>query len=401
MRVKSTVQIKLLTLCMLILMSYGATATKALSQTQAKIHDSTQVSEEIITKLDVQPGNKNMFFSANLIADVSEAVSPSVVSIEVENVQEITVNQQGLPFNNEFFKRFFGIEPNFEAPQNKTYEKKSRGNGSGVIVSNDGYILTNNHVVKSASNIKVILNDSRKLDAKVVGSDAFSDIAVLKINADNLKPAKLGNSGTLRPGEWALAIGSPLGYDHTVTLGIISALSRQISNANVEFIQTDAAINPGNSGGPLVNLEGEVVGINTAIAGIGTSIGFAIPINVAKEVSEELIAKGFIERPWVGIAMKELDEQIVKSLGLLPNTDGVIVVQVYPNSPATVAGLQPGDIIQRINGEKIQSSERVQEIVRNKKINSELNIQALRDGRLVALKLMTGQWPGSTQNSKS
>lgn len=341
--------------------------------------------------------NKALFFQPGLIADVAEDVSPSVVNIDVENVQEFKANFNALPFNNEFFKNFFGKNPNFHmnTPQNKTFKRKSVGNGSGVIVSKDGYILTNNHVVLNAEKIKVTLNDGRKFDAKVVGRDGFSDIAVLKIDANNLKTATLGSSEGLRPGEWAIAIGSPLGYDHTVTLGIISALSRQISNANVDFIQTDAAINPGNSGGPLVNLKGEVIGINTAIAGIGTSIGFAIPIDIAKEVSNQLVTKGFIERPWLGIAMKSLDETTKKSLGMKEDANGVVVVQVNPESPAAASGLKPGDIIQKINGEKVTSSEQVQNIVRDKKVGSELNMQILRDNNFDAIKLETGQWPGS------
>jgi Do/DeqQ family serine protease len=338
-----------------------------------------------------------LVFKPDLIADVAEEVSPSVVSIDVENVREVRSGAQPMPFDSEIFRRFFGVEPNFQVPENKSYKKKTYGNGSGVIISSDGYVLTNNHVIKGASTIKVTLNDSRKLEAKVVGKDGFSDIAVLKIDAENLKPAKLGNSNKLRPGEWVLAIGNPLGYEHTVTLGIISALSRQVSISNVDFIQTDAAINPGNSGGPLVNLEGEVVGINTAIAGIGTSIGFAIPVDVVRDVSDQLIAKGIIERPWVGIAMKEVDETLLRSLGLTPNTSGVIVVQVYPESPASASGLQTGDIIQRIDGQKVKSAEEVQEIVRSHKVNSELNLQVLRDGKLTALELKTGQWPGSLQ----
>lgn len=351
------------------------------------------------TKLTQKPSNG--FFKPELIADVAEEVSPSVVNIDVETVSEIQPMAQGVPFNDPFFQRFFGGNPQFKNFENKTYKKKSAGNGSGVIISDDGYLLTNNHVINNAEKIKVTLSDGRKFDAKVLGKDGFSDIAILKIDATNLKPAKLGSSKSLRPGEWSIAIGSPLGYDHTVTLGIISGLSRQISNTNVDFIQTDAAINPGNSGGPLVNLNGEVIGINTAIAGIGTSIGFAIPIDVAKEVSQELKTKGFIERPWIGIAMKKIDQSIIKSLGLKDDTKGVIVIQVNPESPAATANLKPGDIIERINGKKVTDAEEVQNIVRDNKVGTELNIQILRDNEFKALTLETGQWPGSLPVEKT
>lgn len=346
--------------------------------------------------LMTQSPAKSLIFSQNLIADVAEDVSPSVVNIDVENIQEFQAYQQGFPFEDEFFRHFFGLPQMQPNPQQqpKTFKRKSLGNGSGVIISNDGYILTNNHVVKEADNITVTLKDARSFKATVIGTDAFSDLAVLKVEASNLKPAKLGDSSKLRPGEFALAIGSPLGYDHTVTLGIISALSRHLSSANVDFIQTDASINPGNSGGPLVNINGEVVGINTAIAGIGTGIGFAIPINVAKEVSEQLINDGSIERPWIGIAMRSLDEQILKSLGLPGNTQGVLVAQVSPQGPAAMAGFQPGDIIQRIDGRLINSAEQIQDLVRSKKVNTDLNVQLLRNGEVQALTLKTGQWPG-------
>lgn len=369
---------------------------RLMAEDQTSSQPNTQLQE--LTPLNNPNANtsKSSFFNPELIADVAQEISPSVVNIDVENVQEFRTDVQAFPFNNEFFQRFFGMAPqNPQMPRQKTFKKRSVGNGSGLIITPDGYVLTNNHVINDSEKIKVTLSNGQKYDAKVIGKDGFSDIAVLKIDASNLKPAKLGTSDNLRPGEWVIAIGSPLGYDHTVTFGIISAISRQVSNTNVNFIQTDAAINPGNSGGPLVNLYGEVIGINSAIAGIGTSIGFAIPINIVKDASKELIANGFIERPWIGIAMKPVDETTLKSLGLNQDTKGVVVLQISPDSPAAAAGLQPGDIIQRIDGEKISTADEVQKIVRNKKIKSELNLQILREGKLVAMPLTTGQWPGS------
>lgn len=364
--------------------------------------DEAPSAPESTTPAELKSKYLNTFFKPDLIADVAQEISPSVVNIDVENVKEYRANMQPFPFGgNEFFEKFFGFSnPNMpqqpqQPQQPRTFQKKSVGNGSGVIIDSMGHILTNNHVVKEATKIKVTLSDGRKYDAKVVGKDGFSDIAVLKIEANDLKPAKLGTTNKLRPGEWAIAVGSPLGYDHTVTLGIISALSRKISNTNIYFIQTDAAINPGNSGGPLVNLNGEVIGINTAIAGIGTGIGFAIPIDVAKDVSQELIAKGFIERPWIGVAMKSIDDAIIKGLGLTKDINGVVVVQVSPDGPAAKSGLVPGDIIQRVDGKKIDSADQLQELIRQKKINTAMNIQILRDGKLQTMELTTGQWPGS------
>jgi len=221
-------------------------------------------------------------------------------------------------------------------------------------------------------------------------------LAVLKLlGATDLKPATLGSSSNLRPGEWVIAIGSPLGFDHTVTLGIISAISRQVPdiNSNVEFIQTDAAINPGNAGGPLGNLRGAVVGIKTAISGNGQNIGFAIPVNVVKNVSKDLIAGGEVTRPWIGISMAKLNQTLAKSLGLPENIEGVIVAQVIPGSPAHKAGFQQGDIIQRINGKIMDNPKSIQETVRSFPINSTLNVQILRNGQMSALTLKTEKLP--------
>jgi serine protease Do len=276
-----------------------------------------------------------------------------------------------------------------------------KGNGSGVIISADGDVLTNNHVVQGADDIMVTLNDGRKLKAKVIGRDTFSDIAILKIQgATKLKPARLGVSKTLRPGEWVIAVGSPLGFDHTVTVGIVSALSRQVPdiNANVEFIQTDAAINPGNSGGPLVNLNGEVVGINTAIAGAAQSIGFAIPVDVAKKIAQDLVSTGHVTRPWIGITMAELKPDLAKSLGIPENVQGIIVAQVMPGSPAAKSGFQQGDIIQRVNGTMVKTPKEIQELVRAKPLNSELSIQIMRNGQMGAVSLRTEALPETALN---
>ncbi len=341
-------------------------------------------------------------FSPTLIADVAEQVAPSVVNIDVERTTKAQIlDYPAFPFNDEMLQRFFGFNQGTMPPFMQFRgggvipPRTISGNGSGMILNHEGYILTNNHVVSSADKIIVTLQDGRKFPARIIGRDGYSDLAVLKIDAPNLQPAVLGTGENLRPGEWVIAVGSPLGFDHTVTLGIISAISRRIPdlNSNVEFIQTDAAINPGNSGGPLVNLRGEVIGINTAISGKGQNIGFAIPVNVVKSVADALIQDGKIVRPWIGISMTELTPDISKSLGLPEATQGVVVAQVLPGSPAAKAGLKVGDVIQRIDGQVLKEAGHLQEMVRTKPIHSPMSLQILRNGQLVVANLQTEQLP--------
>jgi serine protease Do len=344
--------------------------------------------------------DKTMFGSnPSLIADVAEQVAPSVVNIDVARTGKVETSEMAPPpfLQDDFFQKFFGFDMKSVPFQGFRREvvPPMAGNGSGVILNEQGYILTNNHVVASADTLTVTLQDGRKFPATVVGKDRFTDLAVLKINADKLQPAVLGNSDHLRPGEWVIAVGSPLGFDHTVTLGIVSALSRRVPdlNSNVDFIQTDAAINPGNSGGPLVNLRGEVIGINTAISGIGQNIGFAIPVSVVKKVADALVTDGKIVRPWIGLAMSPLTPELAKSLGLAETLEGVVVSQVVPNSPSARAGFRHGDIIQRVDGKKVIKPEAIQELVRAKPLQSTLNVQVLRDGHMVGLAVKTEQLP--------
>lgn len=337
--------------------------------------------------------------SENMIADVAQNVAPSVVNIDVKSVAKNVGIIGPNPFEDDMFNYFFGF-PSMPhgGPRGMQGMPVLKGNGSGVILNEDGVVLTNNHVIKGADEIVVTLNDGRKFDATVVGRDPMTDLALVKMkNASKLTPAKFGDSSHLRPGEWVIAVGSPLGFDHTVTIGIVSALSRQIPdiNSNVEFIQTDAAINPGNSGGPLVNLRGEVIGINTAIAGSGQNIGFAIPVNTVKNISKDLLAGGKVTRPWIGVSMAELTPQLSKSLGVSETAKGVVVAQVYPDSPALRSGLSQGDIIQRIDGKAISSPKEIQDYIRSKPINSELNLQILREGKMQALSLKTETLPNS------
>ncbi len=341
-----------------------------------------------------RPGLAQLFGNnPTIIADVAEKVANGVVNIDVSRTERVQSYLPGMsPFSDEMFKRFFG----FGGPNGPGQgERVITGNGSGAVIDAAGYIMTNNHVVHGADEVQVTLNDGRKYPAKVIGTDPYTDLAVVKIDAPNLQPVPFGDSDVLRPGEFVLAIGSPLGFDHTVTLGIVSASSRKVPdiNMNMEFIQTDAAINPGNSGGPLVNLNGQIVGINTAISGRAQNIGFAIPANVVKTVSESLIASGTIKRPYIGIAMAPLNPELAKSMGLSERTEGIVVAQVIPESPADRAGFITGDVIQRMNGDKVTNAKDVQKQIQSMSIGTEVNFQILRDNRLMAMQLTSEELP--------
>ena len=295
---------------------------------------------------------------------VAERVNPVVVSISSEKV----IKAQNSPFGKQF-KDFFGNDPfsrffTIPLPQG---EIRERGLGSGVIVSKDGYILTNNHVVAGAEKIRVTLSDKRKFKAKIVGTDKKTDVAVIKIAAHNLPVAKLGNSDKVKVGEFVLAIGNPFRLSHTVTAGIISAKGR--SNVGLaeyeDFIQTDAAINPGNSGGALVNLQGEVIGINTAIATLSggyQGIGFAIPINMAKEVMDQLISKGKVIRGWLGVIIQDIDSDMADALGL-KKAEGVVVGDVKKNSPAEKGGVKRGDVIILFDNQRVENAVELKNLV--------------------------------------
>lgn len=342
-----------------------------------------------------ESSNKNIFSDSETVANTAENVSPSVVNITAEVNQNVNAleSMQSFYNNDEFFKQFFGFSPFGENMQQPPVQRKTSGTGSGFIISSDGYILTNFHVVKNASKITVKTRDEKNYIAKLVGKDQYSDLAVIKINENGLNPVKLGDSSKIRPGEWAVAVGSPQGLDHTVTLGIISALSRQIPEfSNVSFIQTDAAINPGNSGGPLLNIKGEVIGINTAILGTAQNIGFAIPINVAKKVVNQLKSGETIGHPWIGIVMTPITKELANALGISEKIQGVIIGKVIPGGPADNAGIAEGDIIQRIDGKKYTNPKDIQTYISSKKIGENINIQILRDGNIFGIKIKVGNW---------
>lgn len=335
--------------------------------------------------------------NSETIADIAESVAPAVVNIEVvKRGNRNLINMPAMPFEGGKFEFFYNgrkLTPDDLARSFRPSQKPSTG--SGFIVRSDGYILTNAHVVKEATKIKVTLQDKRSFVGTVVGSDTFSDVAIIKIDASKLPTAKIGSSAGIRPGEFVIAIGSPLGFDHTVTLGIISAVERSIIdvNGNINFIQTDAAINPGNSGGPLLNLRGEVIGVNTAIQANAQNIGFSTPIDVAKTVSDDIIANKKIERPWLGISMRDIDEHLAKGLGLPSATKGVYVADTFKNSPAQLSGMEIGDIIQKINGKEILKTKDVQDTVRAHKVRETLNFTVLRKTLPKVLTVAIGQYP--------
>lgn len=319
----------------------------------------------------------------NTVADIAESVSKSVVNIDISQKYKMPVPEL-----------FFYAPPGFKMPGDNAVEREAKKNGSGIIIREDGYIATNNHVVGSAEAIKVTLSNSKSYAGKVVGRDPFTDLAVIKIDARDLPVAKLGGSKNLRAGDWAIAIGSPMGLDHTVTLGIVSALGRSLNElSDVSLIQTDAAINPGNSGGPLLDIHGNIIGLNTAIKDNAQNIGFAIPVDLVKAVSDELIAKGKIARPYVGIMMQELDSSLASSLGLEDNVKGIAIGAVKPGSPAEAAGIERGDVLQRIEGKEVLSSKEVQTIIRKHKPGEKVGFLILRKDKLVPLELTIGEFP--------
>jgi serine protease Do len=322
---------------------------------------------------------------------VSKAVTPAVVQIQVTSTPKAVnvPNNQNQP--DDMFKFFFGPDfpfHNFNFPNPKPSPEHALG--SGVIVSPDGYIITNNHVVQEADHdgIKVTLLDKRTFDAKLIGRDPATDVAVIKISGDNLPVASLGNSDSARVGEWVVAIGNPLGLDYTVTQGIVSALGRDINIIRnqygiEDFIQTDAVINPGNSGGPLVDLRGEVVGINTAIAtntGTYEGYGFAIPINIAEKVAKDLIDHGKVIRPYIGVQIQDVDQTMSKALGM-KDAQGVIVQSVESNSPAEKADIKAGDVILKFDGQTIEHANQLQALVASRQPDDRADVQILRDGK--------------------
>lgn len=337
---------------------------------------------------------------------VIERVKPAVVSITTIYTYEVEIPEFyfGDPFE-EFFREFFDLPQRKYQPKQRFRQYKAEGGGSGVIISPDGYILTNEHVVKGATEIRVFVNidgKEKEYKGKIVGKDPRTDIAVVKINAKNLPYAKLGDSDKVRIGEWVIAIGSPFGLEQTVTVGIVSALRQRVrveGREYREFIQTDAAINRGNSGGPLCNLQGEVIGINTAIyapTGVFSGIGFAIPINHAKQILDTLIQKGKVSRGWLGVEIVPVDEAIAKQFGL-GKKQGVLVNRVLKGTPAEKAGLKRGDIILAVKYKnktvEVNSPSELQDVIFSLSPKEKVELKIFRDGKEQSLEVVLAELP--------
>ncbi|PUU92975.1 S1C family serine protease [Halanaerobium sp.] len=335
-----------------------------------------------------QEQQSQSIYQTNHFADIAEKVDNGVVKV-TSTVK--TSGSQQIPemFNDPYFRFFFGDQ--FQMPEEQPRERQ--GFGSGFIVSKDGYIVTNQHVIDGADKIEVSINGVEDpVPAKVAWSDFSLDLAVLKIDTESLKqeltPLKMGDSSKIRPGDWAIAIGNPLGFEHTVTVGVISALGRPIQiptddrqvRTYQNLIQLDAAINPGNSGGPLLNNQGEVIGINTAVSRAGQGIGFAIPINEIKSIVKELQRTGEVSRPWLGIVFSDITKEMQEYFSL-DNQNGVVVIEVYKDSPAEKAGLKAYDIIKEIDQKVVKSTSDVSELIKNKEVGDKIMFKVIRNGQ--------------------
>ena len=336
------------------------------------------------------------FYNQNFIATAVEKVGPSVVRIDA--AQKLTT-QVPEALNNPLLKRFFG--ENLPVPEAQI----KHGTGSGVIISTDGRLITNAHVVNGVDNVKVTLKNGQVFQGVVKGVDSLTDIAVIKIEATDLPQISMGKSEKLIPGQWAIAIGNPLGLDNTVTIGIISAIGRTssqvgIPDKRVRFIQTDAAINPGNSGGPLLNNKGEVIGINTAIRSDAQGLGFAIPIETAKRIADELFLYGKVEHPFLGISMVDLTpeakDEINRQLDVkIKDNKGAIITRVIEDSPAEKAGLRQGDVIQKVGGVAVKNPTEVQQEVEKSLVGKNLALEVIRNRKIAKFLVKPDAFPES------
>jgi S1-C subfamily serine protease len=353
------------------------------------------VAEQVVAQAPVSRSN-------SFVAAAVNRVGNAVVRIDTERT--ITRNPDAF-LSDPLFRRFFGDIPT------QPYEERLQGQGSGFIIDGNGTILTNAHVVEDADRVTVSLKDGRKFEGTVVGVDEVTDLAVVKIDVrdEGLPTAALGDSDSVQVGDWAIAVGNPLGLDNTVTLGIVSTLNRSsslvgIPDKRVDFIQTDAAINPGNSGGPLLNEQGEVIGINTAIRANAMGIGFAIPINKVKEIVPILERGEQVSHPYLGVQIATLTPDVAKrnnedpnATVMLPEVNGVLVVAVVPNSPAASAGIRRGDVITEINGQPVTSADRLQRLVDQTQVGQSLQVTLRRGDRTQRLSVRTADLQQATR----
>jgi serine protease Do len=326
------------------------------------------------------PGNFSDIADQVRAGVVNIQVSKKVSNAEFPNLRENPFGDRN-PFG-EFFGPFGG----------NPLERKQQAVGSGCIISMDGYILTNNHVIEGADQIKVKLADGKELDGRIIGRDPKTDLALIKIDgASDLKPLKLGDSDALKVGNWVVAVGSPFGLEQTVTAGIVSAKGRVIGSGPYDnFIQTDASINPGNSGGPLINMQAKVVGINTAILVSGQGIGFAIPINMAKEIAPQLEKTGHVTRGLLGVSIQDLTPELAKSFGL-KETQGALIAKVVSGGPAEKAGIATGDVIMKFNGQSVTGSKDLSRIVAETPVGKTVTVQVMRNGKTIDIQAKVGE----------
>ena len=346
-----------------------------------------------------EPGSAaSRYTSDNPIVQIVKDVSPAVVNIDVETISRRSSAPH--PFQDDpFFRRFFGDE----------FRRFSRsvpmkGRGSGFIVSKDGQILTNNHVIERADKITVTLSDGKTYEAEVLGKDPTFDLAVIKIKPEGeLKVLDLGDSEAVEVGEWVVAIGNPFGFEHTVTVGVISAKNRSIHAQDVNFdgfLQTDAAINPGNSGGPLINMDGKVVGINTAIVPYAQGLGFAVPVDMAKQIMNDLVTFGRVKRGWLGISVQALTSEFSEAYGI-KEENGVVVGDVFPDSAAERAGLRRGDVIVSVGSESVKDVQWFVNKIRSQAPGENLRLTVVRDKRTITLTAKLDEIPDSEGDAAS
>ena len=343
-------------------------------------------------------GLESLRESGKAFRSVAKQVSPAVVYIQVEKqVEQQSMNNPfgNSPFGDEFFRRFFGEPPQQQGPQ-KAPKRRSSGQGSGFILTADGYIMTNNHVVGGAEKVTVQLLDGREFSAKIIGTDPPTDVAIIKIEADEQLPfLNMGDSEQLEVGDWVLAFGNPFGLSHTLTAGIVSAKGRSGMGLNdyENFIQTDAAINPGNSGGPLVNLDAEVIGMNTAIfsrSGGYMGIGFAIPINMIKTIRNQLVEHGSVTRGRLGVYIQDLTPELAESFEL-EQGKGILVAQVLEDSPAQAAGLQQGDVILKLDNQPVEKVAKFRNRISLTRPGTKVKLTILRAGKEKVLSVKIGE----------
>ncbi len=381
----------------LVLMGAGAATTGAYYAWGNRAPDSAPVASQTAQPaFQTTPASLSLPAEGSSVAEVVQAVGPAVVRI---NASRTVSSKPSSPIPEEF-RQFFGEDFPSQAPQERT----ERGVGSGFIVSEDGRIITNAHVVEGADTVQVTLKDGRSFEGTVLGRDPVTDVAVIDLEANDLPTLSLSNAQLL-PGEVAIAIGNPLGLDNTVTVGIVSATGRTsgqvgIPDQRVNFIQTDAAINPGNSGGPLLNAKGEVIGMNTAIISGAQGLGFAIPIEAVQRISDQIVATGKVEHPFIGIEMVNLTPELRNSLNQNPDSgfsvkadSGVLIGGVLPGSPAARAGLRAGDVVKSVNGEAIASGQEVQTAVEANGLGRDLRLEIDRNGKQQSVSLRPAPLP--------